>query len=340
MLSIKLIMIILGVNVNILSSYHPSQVTVIAGDRKGKLTAKGNTIYVNSKSIERYGCSADSFTLKWQDKTRSYAGSLEVWAEDGELILVNKVEEDAYLASVVGAEMVPGAELEALKAQVVLCRTFIYTGCRHQDEPWDLCDLTHCQSYRGLETVTAATGKAVAETEGMFLTYHGEPCKIYYHSTSGGRTADARSIWPDEYAPYLCSVPDPYCSASPHYSWRCTLTSSQIAQALDITHVSDIEVVESAPDNRVIEIRVRGSESVIYLGWQFRMIMTRKLGWGTLKSSWFEVRKDGEDFVFTGHGLGHGVGLSQWGAVGMAEQGATFKEILAHYYPGTEVKRW
>jgi len=340
MLSIKLITIILGVNVNILSSYHPSQVAVIVGDRKGKLTAKGNTIYVNSKSIERYGCSADSFTLKWQDKTRSYAGSLEVWAEDGELILVNKVEEDAYLASVVGAEMVPGAELEALKAQAVLCRTFIYTGCRHQDEPWDLCDLTHCQSYRGLETVTAATGKAVAETEGMFLTYHGEPCKIYYHSTSGGRTADARSIWPDEYAPYLRSVPDPYCSASPHYSWRCTLTSSQIAQASDITHVSDIEVVESAPDNRVIEIRVRGSESVIYLGWQFRMIMTRKLGWGTLKSSWFEVRKDGESFIFTGHGLGHGVGLSQWGAVGMAEQGADFRKILAHYYPGTEVKRW
>jgi len=340
MLSIKLIMIILGVNVNILSSYHPSQVTVIAGDRKGKLTAKGNTIYVNSKSIERYGCSADSFTLKWQDKTRSYAGSLEVWAEKGELILVNKVEEDAYLASVVGAEMVPGAELEALKAQAVLCRTFIYTGCRHQDEPWDLCDLTHCQSYRGLETVTAATGKAVAETEGMFLTYHGEPCKIYYHSTSGGRTADARSIWPDEYAPYLRSVPDHYCSASPHYSWRYTLTASQIAQVLDITHVSDIEVVESAPDNRVIEIRVRGSESVIYLGWQFRMIMTRKLGWGTLKSSWFEVRKDGESFIFTGHGLGHGVGLSQWGAVGMAEQGADFRKILAHYYPGTEVKRW
>ena len=340
MLSIKLIMIIVGVNVNILSSYHPSQVTVIAGDRKGKLTAKGNTIYVSSKSIERYGCSADSFTLKWQDKTRSYAGSLEVWAEKGELILVNKVEEDAYLASVAGAEMVPGAELEALKAQAVLCRTFIYTGCRHQDEPWDLCDLTHCQSYRGLETVTAATGKAVAETEGMFLTYHGEPCKIYYHSTSGGRTADARSIWPDEYAPYLRSVPDHYCSASPHYSWRCTLTASQIAQALDITHVSDIEVVESAPDNRVIEIRVRGSESVIYLGWQFRMIMTRKLGWGTLKSSWFEVRKDGESFIFTGHGLGHGVGLSQWGAKGMAEQGADFRKILAHYYPGTEVKRW
>lgn len=340
MLSIKLIMIIVGVNVNILSSHHLEEAAVIVDGHKDILKARRNNLYVNEKSSERYRSPSEGFSIEWKDKSRSYEGSLEVWAEDGELILVNKVEEDAYLASVVGAEMVPGAELEALKAQAVLCRTFIYTGCRHQNEPWDLCDLTHCQSYRGLETVTAATGKAVAETEWMFLTYHVEPCKIYYHSTSGGRTADARSIWPDEYAPYLRSVPDHYCSASPHYSWRYTLTASRIAQALDITHVSDIEVVESAPDNRVIEIRVRGSESVIYLGWQFRMIMTRKLGWGTLKSSWFEVRKNGESFIFTGHGLGHGVGLSQWGAVGMAEQGATFKEILAHYYPGTEVKRW
>ncbi|MEA3310626.1 MAG: SpoIID/LytB domain-containing protein, partial [candidate division WOR-3 bacterium] len=333
--------IILGVNVNILSSYHPSQVTVIAGDRKGKLTAKGNTIYVNSKSIERYGCSADSFTLKWQDKTRSYAGSLEVWAEKGELILVNKVEEDAYLASVVGAEMVPGAELEALKAQAVLCRTFIYTAMNHCQDDWDLCDLTHCQSYRGLETVTDATRKAAAETDGMLLTYHGEPCKVYYHSTSGGQTADAASIWPTEDEPYLKSVPDPYCSDSPHYRWEFVATPADIARALNFPSIADLRVIYTFPDGRVDKVGVKYlEEGLLYDGWNFRMLLCQALGWNTVKSSWFEIERDCAAYVFRGRGLGHGVGLSQWGAAGMAYQGADFRKILAHYYPGTEVKRW
>jgi len=352
MTSVNLLILVLAANpvkVNILSSYHLQEIRVeegIAGDRKeGKdaLKVKGSQLYVNGNKRDVYVSKKGGFSVDWQAKSRSYEGSLRVWAQGSELILVNTVDEDDYVASVTGAEMVPGAGIEALAAQAVLCRTFIYTASRHEGKEgeWDFCDLTHCQSYRGLETVTEASRRAVEKTEGMLLAYHGEPCKIFYHSTSGGRTADAASIWPDEAQAYLVPVPDPCCAASPHYRWEFVASPADIARALDFPSIADVRVIENHPDGRVDKVGVKYlGESLLYDGWNFRMLVCQELGWNTLKSSWFEITRDGAAYVFRGKGLGHGVGLSQWGAAGMAEQGAGFDKILAHYYPGTEVKKW
>lgn len=349
MLSVNLLVLIVAaqpVKVNILSSYHLEDAKVIAGGEKGEegeedaLEVRGDQLYVNGRKQDVYASSKGGFTVEWNDKSRDYEGWLKAWVEDGELALVNIVDEDDYVASVTGAEMVPGAGLEALKAQAVLCRTFIYTSLRHEED-WDFCDLTHCQSYRGLETVSEMARKAVAETEEMLLAYHGEPCKIYYHSTSGGRTADAGSIWPDEACPYLVSVPDPYCADSPHYRWEFVASPQDLARALDFPSIADLRVIDTFPDGRVDKIGVKYlEEGLLYDGWNFRMLLCQELGWNTIKSSWFEIVRDGAAYVFRGRGLGHGVGLSQWGAAGMADEGASFKEILAHYYPGTEVKKW
>jgi len=328
------------VKVLILSSRHLRRATVSAEGRTDTLLCSGDTLYVNGAQHGRYLVSSDGFTLGFDAKSRKYAGSLEAWAQDGELRLVNRVPEEAYLASVAGAEMVPGAGLEALKAQAVLCRTLLYRGARHPGKPWEFCDLTHCQSYRGAETATPAARRAVRETAGLVLVYQGELCMVYYHSTSGGRTADATSIWPDVSAPYLRSVPDEACSASPHYRWECVLRASDIARALDMPHVSKVMILDRKPDGRTGRIALKGSETRVYEGWNFRMLVCQALGWNTLKSSWFSVEQDAGAFVFKGRGLGHGVGLSQWGAAGMAQQGADFRTILAHYFPGAEVSRW
>ncbi|MBN2380155.1 SpoIID/LytB domain-containing protein [candidate division WOR-3 bacterium] len=341
MVAVELIVFLFAVSVNILSSYHPASVTVTAGGREDTLTAYGNQVFVNRKAMERYENSISGFSLRWDSKVRSYAGSLEVMAEDGELVLVNEVTEGDYLASVVGAEMVPGAKIPALAAQAVLCRTFMETASRHQNEAWDFCDLTHCQSYKGLETTTSATSQAVNETEGLYLMYNGELCEVYYHSTSGGKTADASSIWPDMNHPYLISVPDPYCKASPHCRWEYVVSAEELAQALGFPNVKDLRVVEYATDGRAEFIAIKVNEEGLLMGgWEFRMEVCQALGWNTLRSSWFEVERDAGSFLFKGKGLGHGVGLSQWGAKGMADEGKTFTEILAHYFPGAEVKKW
>jgi len=329
------------VKVNILSSHHLDEVKVSSESNESVLRAKGDNLYVNGKKSDTYHCKSGRFTLEWQDKSREYKGLLKAWAEDGRVVLVNTVGENDYVASVTGGEMVPGAGVEAMKAQAVLCLTYIYTAMQHYDEPWDLCDLTHCQSYRGLETVTEVSRRAVEKTEGMLLAYHGEPCRIFYHSTSGGKTADAASIWPDEAQAYLVSVPDPCCAPSPHYRWEFVASPADIARALDFPSIADVRVIKNHPDGRVDKVGVKYlGESLLYDGWNFRMLVCQELGWNTLKSSWFEIDRDGAAYVFRGRGLGHGVGLSQWGAAGMAEQGAGFDKILAHYYPGTEVKKW
>jgi stage II sporulation protein D len=329
-----------AVRVNVLSSHHPRELLVITGSDEVALCAQGEVILVDGESRGAYQYTGDGFTLRWKDNSRKYAGSLEARADRGELILVNEVGEDDYLASVTAGEMVPGAGPEALKAQAVLCRTFLYSCERHSAEDWDFCDLTHCQSYKGLASVSSHSRRAVAGTEGLVLAFAGELCEVYYHSTSGGRTADASSIWADITAPYLVSVDDPLCTASPHYSWESTLTSDQIARALGLPHVSDLEILTTASDGRVTAIEVSGSDSGTWPGWQFRMAVCQELGWNTLKSSWFEIDRVGDSFVFTGKGLGHGVGLSQWGAAGMADRGDDFRTILAHFYTGTEVFRW
>lgn len=335
----------LPVRVNVLSSHHPRQILVITGTDEMSLYARGNVILVDGESRDFYEFPGDGFTLRWMHSSREYKGSLEARADRGELVLVNEVAAYDYLASVTGGEMVAGASLEALKAQAVLCRTFMRGCSRHEDEDWDFCDLTHCQSYKGLAGVTTQSRRAVAETEGQVLTYEGELCEVYYHSTSGGKTAEASSIWDDISAPYLVSVEDPCCSASPHYAWESSLTCGQIARALGLPHVSDLEVLTITADERVAQIKVSGSDSQTCpartcTGWQFRMEVCQELGWNTLKSSWFEVERDGDRFVFKGKGLGHGVGMSQWGAAGMAAEGKDFQEILAHFYPGTEVAEW
>lgn len=337
--SVNLLAVLIGVSVNILSIYHPGKVTVSAGDKVDTLRARDGRLHVNSVLSETYECRADSFRVRVEDLERGYSGSLEAGAEGEELVLINHVHEEAYLASVVGAEMVPGAGLQALKAQAVLCRTFLFTAERHRGDAWDVCDLTHCQAYKGSESTTQASREAVNDTRDLIVFYQGEPARVYYHSTSGGCTARASSVWPTENAPYLCSVPDPYSQASPHHTWEHRISARDVAAALSLPHVSDVRVTRRAGDERVLEVEVHGSKDVIYPGWTFRNLLARHSGWNTIKSSWFEVKREGDGFLFAGHGLGHGVGLSQWGAAGMAAEGASFRQILSHYFPGTEVRK-
>ncbi len=272
-------------------------------------------------------------------KERRYRGSLVIKKVKKEVVVINCLSLEEYLYGVVGGEM-PKAGIEALKAQAVVSRTFAIKNLKRHGE-YDFCDLTHCQNYKGMESETEASIRAVEETKGEVLFYKGELCDVFYHSTCGGKTAESSSIWEKKKKPYLVSVDDAdNCKNSPFYHWKLSISKKDLEDILKIEGIKNIKTEENE-DGRVRSVIIEGRDRKRRIkGWDFRMLICKKLGWSSLKSSAFNVKVERDRVVFYGRGLGHGVGLCQWGAKGLADKGYTYQEILKHYFPNTEVKRW
>jgi len=222
--------------------------------------------------------------------------------------------------------------MESLKAQAVLARTLAVKGGDHPDG--SLCDLTHCQVFSGDRS---AQGRQVAlATRGLILTYGGLPVTGLYHSTCAGARASNQAIFGGRAVSYLQGGPDPFCQASPHARpWRAIVSRAELAAALGVPSVEAIVLLDRTPGGWVTRLSVDGQRMTGYRFWQ---AIGRHLGWGELKSLRFMVRREGDRFVFTGIGLGHGVGLCQWGARGRAIAGRDYRRVLAAYFPGTQLK--
>jgi stage II sporulation protein D len=213
---------------------------------------------------------------------------------------------------------------------------------RHAGEGYDVCDITHCQVYRGAEG-DPSVFKLVRSTGSQVLTWNGRPIEAVYTSCCGGRTASGQQVWEgDTPQPYLQTVDDgENCQGSPDFRWSLKLSKLQMADiAATITgHKSAsfkrVEVVERTNAGRMARISVQyGDTTYVYSGEKFYLLFGKAWRWHRLKSTWFEVRQDAHGFSFAGRGLGHGAGMCQWGARGLAERGGVYSEILKHYYPG------
>jgi stage II sporulation protein D len=282
---------------------------------------------------------------------RLYLGSLSFTSNKGRLKIINAVPLEEYIAGVVSGEVSDLTEPEAYKAQAVAARTYTLQHTRnHTGEGYSLCDSTHCQLYQGAGAVRARARAAAVATRGEILLYKGIPAETYYHSVCGGRTAAMSSVWPFAQKPYLVSVKDgptakPYCSIAPGFRWKTKLyytgltrlarrvgwiVRDEVAEGLRITvwgPSGRAEVLEIRTQRRKVEV----SATDFYHG------IGRRAGWRAVRSSWFKILQ-GKDYVFLdGVGSGHGVGLCQWGAEGMARKGFKYREILKHYYQGTEI---
>lgn len=308
------------VDVSILGIFHPRHIRV-EGKDTFDIILKEDIINVNGERKREF-FSLENPTIELPGKIkRTYRGIVKVFPNGGELLIINKVKIADYLTSVVGAEMGDGP-YEAQKAQAIVSRTFLVKNL-HRHKDFDFCDLTHCQVYKGKESETALSKKAVNETNGIVLLNGNKVADVYYHSTCGGKTADLNSIF-DKKNTSIISVSDSsYCQASPYYHWDWKLSIKDAP-------FNKIKIIKRAADGRVTLIEVDGKREK---GWQFRMKIARKYGWNTLKSSWFYIRKDEKYFYFHGRGLGHGLGMCQWGAKGMASKKKKADEILKHYFP-------
>jgi len=292
--------------------------------------------------------------LGGQCRERAYRGFLRITRVAGGLRVVNVLNLEAYLGGVVCNEMPDGWNLEALKAQAVAARTFALQARNAQTRrDFDVYDSVQSQVYGGFSGETAKSRRAVSETWGIVGTYgskDGRPVlvQMFFHSACGGATASAGDIFGGTPLPPLRGdVPCRYCYRSSKYQWSgIVIPKADIAQALQksgdpavraLGPLARIEVAAKSTQGRVTYVRLVdecGKEAALRSN-DFRTLV----GASRLSSGWFTARAEGDGFVFSGRGNGHGVGLCQYGAQYLAEHGKKAAEILRYYYPGIQLSR-
>jgi stage II sporulation protein D len=271
---------------------------------------------------------------------REYEGALELVPNGGGLAVVNELPMEDYVVGVIRAEAGDKWPLEALRAQAIVARTYAaYHRLIGASRPYHVVASTAHQQYFGRVPSASPTWGATRETAGQVLLWEGEVFPAFYHTESGGYTEDPRSVFAARNMPGLKAVRCTFSAAagSPHVYWSLDLRLRDLSDTLrrhgiEVGRVLAIEITERTPSLRAAMLNVRGDLASIALrGNDFR----RMLGYDTVKSTLFAVALDGEWARFSGRGYGHGVGMCQWGAKGMAEQGYSAREILEFFYPGT-----
>ena len=235
-----------------------------------------------------------------------------------------------------GGDALPRAALEALAITV---RTFaVRNRGRHAAEGFDLCDLTHCMALR---PATARTRAAAVATSGQVLVADGRTAEVYFSASCGGHTERPSAVWAGAEGPtHLVAKADEVCA---HESpWVTEVGEPQLRRVLQAaglrgTLVEILQVESRTTSGRAAVLTVRGMTPGRLDANVFRMTAGRLLGWNVVKSTRFDIARTGTGYRFTGRGLGHGVGLCVRGAGTRAATGSPALEILAWYFPGTNV---
>lgn len=265
---------------------------------------------------------------------------------------IEEIKLDEYLYGVVSAEMPANFELEALKAQAVVARTYtIYKIINdgHKHEGANICDNSACcQAWitkedrlaRWEENVRESNWNKIVEavnsTQGKIITYGGLPINAFFHSNSGGATETTANVWGGTGYPYLQSVETSGEDTYSQYSSEVTLTKQNFIDKIkekhsnfeiDFAQEDSIKILEYTDGNRVKKIKIGNLE---FSGVEVRTLLG-------LKSANFTVTIEGENIKFQVKGYGHGVGMSQTGADSMAKSGSNYEEIIKHFYTGVEI---
>jgi stage II sporulation protein D len=246
--------------------------------------------------------------------------------------VINLVDIEDYLLSVVPSEMPSGWPLEALKAQAIAARSYAVANVgKHGKDGYDLRATIDDQVYSGVSTESDNSNVAVAETSGLVLKHDGKAITAFFHSTSGGSTEFSENVW-SKPLPYLRSVPD-YDDASPHFSWTKRISVDDLEKnvASDVGRLLSLSVVSRTGSNRAQYLLVQGSNgSKLVTGETLRKIYK-------LPSTLFNVGSETNTYIFAGRGYGHGLGMSQYGAKALAERGCNAAQILSYYYKDVTV---
>lgn len=258
--------------------------------------------------------------------------------ESGNIV---EVPLEEYVAGVVAGEMPVTFETEALKAQAVAARSYVLKKIeQNYKNDYDVVDTVLNQVYLDDESLKnkwkdkyeeriQKIKKVVLDTKGEYLTYNGKVIEAFFFSTSSGLTENCEEVFV-EALPYLRSVDSHYDEISPVYETEKVMNYAEFCNKLGIENVPlNINITKTTSTGRIKNITING---VNFTGNQ----VTQKLG---LRSNYFEIKQDNDNIIVTTKGYGHGVGMSQYGANGMAKEGYSYKDILNHYYTNVEISK-
>lgn len=267
---------------------------------------------------------------------------------------VESMNIEKYLYGVLAGEMSAKFDIEALKAQAIAARTFVIykkenPSASGHSKSVVCTNYKHCQEYKSYEELESTNGskwmkeyytkikKAVDDTKGEILVYNNQPILPLYFSTSSGKTEDSEEVFSASY-PYLRSVKSPYDGESPKYTSEIIISKSDFINYISSSYPSisinsnnlseEVKIISRSTGGSVNKIKIGNKELT---GVNIRSIFN-------LNSANFNIEFDENNIIFNVKGYGHGVGMSQWGAQGMAEEGFLYYEILKHYYTGVEIK--
>jgi len=283
----------------------------------------------------------DAWHFAWGERT--YRGTFaSVTLPDGRAALVNTLPLDAYLAGVLSKEVSASWTPAAQQAQAIVARTYAL-GKLRPAKPYDVVASEADQRYDGIEGETVEGRAAVETTAGAVVTFDNEPAHVAYSSCCGGMTADAADIWNTPY-PYLRAIVDPHCTTSPVFAWQVEVPIGSVDAAFgsafgSIGALRSVDIAASDPQARPRSIRFVGDASTFEVSpSRFRAT----LGTSVVRSTFVRAVSyvaGNPTIVVSGTGRGHGVGMCQWGARDLGASGASAREIVAFYFPGTDLGR-
>jgi len=345
--------------------YNGEVIKVTASGKNIKLSGKGHSMEMESREFTNEDSSCIAFAPDTRSLQRAcYPGSVLFRASNGKVDAINSVDVEDYLRGVIPYEIgkLDSSRIEALKAQAVAARTYAYKHYNSREaQGFDVYADTKDQVYKGLEGATPLTDAAVKATAGVTMMYNGEFIIAYYHSTCGGIT-ETLATWNRPDLPYLQSKPDlrdngiPFCNESSYMKWERRFADKEIVELFkknlseakakfantDAKHfkaIKDIVVKDQLKSGRIATLIVKTDKG------NFE-VLTDRTRWlfkkanSILPSSFFTISHVGKEWIITGTGFGHGVGMCQMGVRARAQAGQSYQEILTHYYPGITLEKF
>jgi stage II sporulation protein D len=275
--------------------------------------------------------------FKINNKKLSFKLAVILYKED--LYAVNVLPLEAYLAGIINSEISSKWPIESIKAQAVVSRTYAFRKkIKNREKPYDLNTTVLDQVYKGITHIDKVSIDAVKQTYGEVITYNHRLIEAFFFAHSGGKTEDG-SYFNGIDVPYLKPRDDSeYVKDKPRSNWSYKIKLKDFTNRLKSKNwikgeIDKIKIIKRSKSKRVLKLAFISDKTVTISGENLRQL----LGYNKLFSTNFKIKKSGKYLIIEGHGSGHGVGMCQWGAFGMAKAGKTYKDIIHKYFTDVEI---
>ena len=294
-------------------------------------------------------CSAPPVRAALSPERPGLPASVRVHVAQDKTVRTVKLEDyvrAAIISEFAPADGDPALVQQMLEVQAVIARTYAVANLRrHAGQGYDLCSSTHCQLYEPSRLKTSRWARlaaaAVKLTAGQLLWHRGAAVNTLFHADCGGHTSTSSAAWGGTSQPYLVAAPDDGPAKGAHAEWGYRIPLADLTRALNadtrtsVGKLQGITIRSRDRSGRAETITLKGDRERAVRGEEFRTVLSRHFGARGLKSTLFDVRREGNAMIFSGRGFGHGVGLCQAGALARLRSGAGVAAVLKRYYPGT-----